>query len=201
MSYVIFGILIFLLLRLHYKSYKIKKHDDVLFQFCNIRRDVMKYLRDNMDHISQEEYKSLKHLLKQLNILIRDYEALTSMIFDLGHLFKEADKTRKYVLILEKIKLPDNKEIERLYFNQKRAMLYAFMRYTPFVRSIILPVLVTSLKFLIQKLFSYLNEKIPQIETTIRWLEDKIKPILIFLTFYQEKADKYSVSKKLICYA
>ena len=62
----------------------IKKHDRVLFRFCQIRRDLMKDLRDRYDTtLNQQEWQAAKFLLEKLNGVIQHYHSHKTTMFNL----------------------------------------------------------------------------------------------------------------------
>ena len=46
---------------------RIKRHYKVLYNFCDVRRKMMKYLRDNSETIDKNNYVSLRTSLDLLN--------------------------------------------------------------------------------------------------------------------------------------
>ena len=68
-------VLIYSLFIIH-KFNKLKKHDTVLYRFCQIRRNIMKLLRDNYLDLTVDSYKTLRNLLRNINLAIHDYNNL-----------------------------------------------------------------------------------------------------------------------------
>ncbi|MGR3985377.1 MAG: hypothetical protein OD817_09070, partial [Gammaproteobacteria bacterium] len=64
-----------------------KKHDDVLFPFCQLRRDINRFLYENVldgaRAISREEYASVRGLLKVVDVTIRNYNRHKTAMFNL----------------------------------------------------------------------------------------------------------------------
>lgn len=61
---------------LAYNFFKIKRHtrhDKYLYKFCQLRREIMSYLRINHDIISKQEYQATKQILDVLNGTINLY--------------------------------------------------------------------------------------------------------------------------------
>lgn len=79
---VIFGSLIFII-----KLRNIQKHDAVLFELCNYRRDLMGYLRNEYETLSKEDYKETLKLLDAINSLIGIYSKRQSDLFHLKTFF------------------------------------------------------------------------------------------------------------------
>ena len=157
----------------------LKKHDIILYNFCQIRREVMNIIRDNFDEIDRETYEVLRKLLDTLNIAIHNYNQFKSSIFNLGNLLKSAKETQRYVLRIENVKLPEDESIHSLYRKLNIAMLKAFLSYTPLFRSIFLPLAIRGLRLFLK--------------TGINFVVRKWTPILDLLLFYDKKVDEYNI--------
>lgn len=115
--------------------YAMKKHDTILFEFCQIRRDLMKILKREDVHNLEEDYIALRKLIEFLNITIHNYDEMKTSIFNIRIFFqylKQFDKDSKKI---EKIKISRNKEIIEIYSKFSIAMFKAFLAYTPFIKS------------------------------------------------------------------
>jgi hypothetical protein len=118
--------------------YKIKlsaKHDDHLFKFCALRREVMDYLRINHHEISKTEYKSIKQLLKVINNNIGLYSKHKATIFNLRKFIKYINNTKNLSDSSKKITKSKNKTINNFHNDLNRNIIKAFFGYTPFLYS------------------------------------------------------------------
>lgn len=124
---------------------KHEKHDRVLFRFCQIRRDLMKDLRDRYDTtLSRQEWQAANFLLEILNGVIQHYHSHKTTMFNLRkvRLMIKSDLQR-YQDTQQKIKarlseVPKNTKVYELYGDFSRASLQSFFTYTPFIRTEIL---------------------------------------------------------------
>ncbi len=118
-----------------------EKHDRVLFAFCQIRRDLMKELRERFDSLTPLEYESARFLLDTLNKVIRHYRRHKTSMFNLRKIRREIEKDlRHYRAVEERVrrqlaKVPPDKKIAELYSDFSRAAVTGFLAYTPFILS------------------------------------------------------------------
>lgn len=117
------------------KLRNLKKHDIILYRFCQIRRDTMSLLRNKYLQLDSNEYKSLKKILEFLNHTIHYYDQNKSSLFNLRNYINFAKKYKESASKIEKIKLPENEEIKKIYKDFSIGMIYAFISYTPFIAS------------------------------------------------------------------
>src|SRR6266702_1750215 len=61
---------------------RIKKHDKVLYRFCQIRRESMSFLRKKGFSLSVHDYTVLKEMLDGLDITIHNYNACKCKVFN-----------------------------------------------------------------------------------------------------------------------
>jgi hypothetical protein len=132
---LLFPILLSLLL-VFFNLRRMRKHDIVLFRFCQIRRDVMRIIRDKNLEISQEDYFALRDLINGLEITIHHYNECKTTLFNMRSYlkwFKEYKKNAKKL----KLCIDDNSnpEIINLSDRFRFALLMAFFAYTPFIKS------------------------------------------------------------------
>lgn len=67
---------------------KLNNQNNTLYRFCQLRRDIMSYLRKNRHDISEEEYREIERILKPLNKTIHYFHELKVQIFNFSN-FKE----------------------------------------------------------------------------------------------------------------
>jgi len=115
--------------------YAIKKHDKVLFEFCQARRDLMGILRRDNVNISKKNYVALTKLVEFLNRTIHNYDEMKTSLFNIRKFFRYLKQYEKDIKKIEKIKIPDNPEVIEIYRKSSIAMLKAFLTYTPFIKS------------------------------------------------------------------
>lgn len=133
------------------KIKKIKKHDVVLYRFCQIRRDVMVVLREKGLSQSREEYLLHKRLLEALNKTIHYYDDLKTSLFNWRKFFEYLKEVRETATEIDKFELPEDSRITELYNGFVSAWFKALYAYTPFLREILL----RPIMFLLKKVFAY----------------------------------------------
>lgn len=143
-----------------YKLRKIKKHDEVLFHFCQIRRNAMELLRKNYINMGNEEYRAVRRIIMVLNGTIHDYNDYKISIFNFRRFYRMVKNYKKTASSIDRIKLPDNNEIERLHQDFGIGMVKAFFAYTPFLQSeIIFKFVIFLLKFITNIGIEYINNR------------------------------------------
>ena len=116
---------------------KIAKHDGVLFPLCQLRRDIMRFLYENVFEnpgaLSHQEYQSVKRLLGVLNATISDYDKHKTVMFNPREMAEHLEAYRRTSMLATKV--PDNSEIRELHRCFRHLLVAAFMAYTPLIRS------------------------------------------------------------------
>ncbi len=150
----------------------LRKHDKVLFEFCQLRRDLMSILRRNLFVINEKDYLDAKELLDLTNNMIHYYNHHKKTTFNFFWFIETIKETRKSS---EEIKgrVPIvNKEINNLYGLFSNTLISAFLKYTLFLRSkIIIRLLISILQFF-AKISIY---KIRSAIDYLKWLEKEVE--------------------------
>ena len=120
----------FALVYLHY----VRKHDRVLFRFCQIRRDMMSLLRERGTELSKEDYAALRFFLKGINNLVQRYSVHKFKMFNARAFVAWVRNNAK--LLEESAAIPesDDKEIQALQLRTTIAIALGFFAYTRFLR-------------------------------------------------------------------
>ncbi|MGR3913016.1 MAG: hypothetical protein OD918_00575 [Gammaproteobacteria bacterium] len=113
------------------------KHDRVLFPFCQLRRDVMQFLRETAfkkpQVLSREEYASARRLVEALDVTIRNYNRHKTVMFNLR---KVETHLRAYRQSAKPAPaLPDNPRIREFHDRFRGLLVKACIAYTPWIRS------------------------------------------------------------------
>ncbi|MDA7961692.1 MAG: hypothetical protein MPK11_04950 [Gammaproteobacteria bacterium] len=115
------------------------KHDSVLFPFCQLRRDIIAFLYENVfekaDVLSREEYASVRRLLDILNDAIRNYNRHKTVMFNLRKVIKYIREYRHVLKQMPPIDVTGNAEIQRFHQQFEGLLAKAFVAYTPLIRS------------------------------------------------------------------
>ncbi len=123
-----------------------KKHDQVLYRFCQIRRDIIQILRQENFSLHKKEYFELRYLLHCINITINNYDVLKISFFNLRKFIEFA---RDFKDEINDIKLSKKQRVLGFQRRTGYAMFEAFFSYTPLIKSTIF---LSFLVFFIQKL-------------------------------------------------
>lgn len=114
---------------------KVDKHDQVLFPFCQLRRDIMRHLLDNLDTLTPEEYRPLRKLLTMLDNTIHNYNQHKTFLFNYrkipGHIKKHQVARKK----MEKNAPGSNPDTRKFYQRFIQCLAKAILAYTPLLRS------------------------------------------------------------------
>ena len=124
-----------LIFRLRQKE--IQKHDRVLFPFCQLRRDIMRFLYinviDDVDPpLSLAEYKFVRQLSNVLDAIIHNYNQHKTSIFKVRKIAKHLQIYRK--VSKTALEVPDHTEIQEFHECIRRLLVAAFLAYTPLIR-------------------------------------------------------------------
>lgn len=122
-----------------HRQKKTQKHDDVLFPFCELRREIIRFLHENAfenrSALSREEYNSTRRLLDVLNNTIQNYNRHKTVMFDLGQTAKYLKQYRDALQQTKPLDPTDNPKIKKFHNDFFRHLIKAFLAYTPFMRS------------------------------------------------------------------
>ncbi len=146
------------------KLIKKQKHDKVLYGFCQTRRDVMKYLRDNYENLSDKDYSDIKVLISPLNASIHDFNYHKYKSFNLRKIEKLMRQTKHDVQTIRINFNNENIDIQKIQISFIGNYFNALWIYTPLIK----------LKF-----FRYI---------LIRLFQDKIKE---FINWYNDSVEWY----------
>lgn len=91
-----------------YELQSINKHDKILYAFCQIRRDIIKLIREQNIDLSSLHYNELKKLLEIVNSVIHDFNDWKASIFNLRSLIRTIKKNAQKI---EVEKFSDNDKV------------------------------------------------------------------------------------------
>lgn len=163
-----------MLIHMIYHMNKIRKHDKVLFRFCQLRRDILQYLREKGNNLPEKDYKEIRTLVDLVNDHIHHFDDHKSGLFRLNGLFSNAKSVYTKVRKSEEKKVPNNKKIEAFYNSYGKSLLIAFLTYTPFLASKIIVLLLIKILELIKiSTGHFLSEKLDFSESFLKWLRSE----------------------------
>ena len=123
-------------LRLRLRQKEMQKHDRVLFTFCQLRRDVMRFLYinviENTGSLSPAKYKFVRQLLNGLDATIHDYNQHKTLMFNVRKIAKHLKMYRKVSKVV--LEVPDHPEIREFHERIRWLLVAAFLAYTPLIR-------------------------------------------------------------------
>lgn len=114
---------------------RVKRHDRVLYRFCQVRRDIMTLFRDRGFEMSKHDYFALRDLLEVVNDTIHHFHECKSTIFNFRTLHRMARELRESDLAFGEIEFPKDKDALAVIERYRGAMFRAFLTYTPFIKS------------------------------------------------------------------
>ena len=125
-------------LRFRIRQKELQKHDRVLFPFCQLRRDVMRFLHTNViektGSLSSAEYEYIRWLLKGLDVTIHNYNQHKTLMFNVRKIAKHIKMYRKVSKATVRFQVPDRPEIKKFHERVNRLLVAAFLTYTPLIR-------------------------------------------------------------------
>lgn len=119
--------------------WRIARYDRMLFPFCQLRRDMMRFLREHMPNesnaLTRKEYESTLRLLEVLSTIIHNYSQHKTTLFNLRKVAKLLRKYRDVMKKIEPIQTTENKQIQIFHNRFAVCSAKAFLAYTPLIRS------------------------------------------------------------------
>ena len=133
---VLLAVLVGDALRFRLRQKEMQKHDRVLFPFCQLRRDIMRFLHlsviEDTDSLSPAEYKSVRQLLNVLDGTIHNYNQHKTLMFNIRKIAKHLKMYRK--VSKAALEIPDHPEIREFHERTHRLLVATFLAYTPLIR-------------------------------------------------------------------
>ena len=137
MFYVIAGLIAAFLVYQIISLRELRKHDEHLFRFCELRREAISLLYDERETLSRNDYIALRKILKALNVTINNYRTHKTVTFNFRRFLAYVRELRKLDRDTGKIST-NNEDIINLNYRMHHVVCLAFLAYTPFLRSEIL---------------------------------------------------------------
>ena len=123
-------------LRSRLRQKEMQKHDRVLFTFCQLRHEIMRFLYinviENTNSLSPAEYKFVRRLLNVLDATIHDYNKHKTLMFNVRKIAKHLKMYRR--MSKAALETPDHPEIREFHERIHRLQIAAFLAYTPLIR-------------------------------------------------------------------
>jgi hypothetical protein len=112
----------------------INKHDKVLFQFCQLRRNMLAYVRQKGITMPEADYVLMNELLDFVGNTIHDFKYLKEEVFNVRKAKKLAITSKMAQREKHVFMSTDNKKI-KVFQNQVRfCLINSILAYTPFLK-------------------------------------------------------------------
>ncbi len=150
---------------------ELQKHDMVLYRFCQVRRELMAFLRAEGIQLSPEDYRFAQHLIDALHRTIHNYEDNKKSLFNFRHFLLFLKRFRDSVDELRRIPTSDNVRLQGLCHEYGNAMLRGFVAFTPGFRS----------------------EMVLRLGAAVAWMGGRYfaEQVTKFLAMFRQLADEY----------
>ncbi len=117
---------------------QVDTHDSVLFPFCQLRRDMLRFLHEyvveNPGTLSREEYTSVRKLLDVVSGTIHHYNRHKTVMFNIREMAKYLKQYRRRLKKIAPPELTDNADIQEFHARFVLCLAKAFLAYTPLIR-------------------------------------------------------------------
>jgi hypothetical protein len=146
---------------------RLKKHDKVLYRFCQLRRETMSLIRKGNFDLKLEDYIALRQLLEKTSETIHDFNNCKVSLFNIRNYSIQVHRAKS----LEETSVERAPEIQELTGQYALAMLVAFFTFTPFIKSeLVLRGFPFILKVLASISGNYLKGKLKKVEEIVAWI-------------------------------
>ncbi|WP_444900346.1 hypothetical protein ACJJIX_00215 [Microbulbifer sp. VAAC004] len=125
--------LLFIAIQL-YRLHEIRKHDQHLFEFCQLRRDTIAYLSNSYENLSRTDYIALRKINDALSSIIAGYKEHRTVVFNYRLFIEYLDELKAFEKKAEKIST-GNKDIQDLLKRIHCSIFKAFLAFTPHLKS------------------------------------------------------------------
>lgn len=135
--FLMLGMLVCQLTIYRHRQKEMYKHDRVLFPFCQLRRNVIRFLHENVvekqDAVSKEERESVRRLLDIIDLTIGNYNENKTVMFNLRTVMKNLKTYRS--ASEASLQVPDHPRIKEFHSEFRLLLVKAFFAYTPLIKS------------------------------------------------------------------
>lgn len=113
---------------------ELKKHDEHLFKFCQLRRESLELLANSYGEISRNDYLALRKLIQTESVIIGSYKEHKTVVFNFRIFLKNFNDAKVFNDQSKEIST-NNEDIKRLIGKMQFLIANAFLAYTPFLKS------------------------------------------------------------------
>ena len=148
---------------------RLKKHDKVLYRFCQLRRETMSIIREANFDLKPEDYAVLRALVEKTSDTIHDFNNCKVSLFNVRKLSEQVSRAK----MIEALDV-ENPQIQKLCLGYTLAMLRAFFTFTPFIKSELgLRVAPYLLRALASLGGNYLKIQVKKMNELILWIKQE----------------------------
>lgn len=114
---------------------QMRKHDQILFKICQLRRECFQFMREQDAHLTRNDYISMRLLIKILNFTIKRYGDYKTVLFDYRMYYKYFKDNERSFHRTAKVLHTDNEEVMALFKKFRICLFDAFFTFTPLLKS------------------------------------------------------------------
>lgn len=133
MFYLLVVPVVILQLVMLFKLYHLRKHDRVLYRFCQVRRELMELLREKGQNMSSRDHDFARHMVASLHSAIHNFKDHKKRMFDFWLIVEAARQFRISVEDLKSLPTTDNRKLLQVKQKFGRSIVLALIAYTPIV--------------------------------------------------------------------
>lgn len=111
----------------------LRKHDEVLFNFCALRRESITLLQKEYPNLSRNDYIALRKIIHLLSKMIYNYKPHRSALFNFRQFRVYLRNYKQLEATTEKIST-NHPAIRSIRYKIHDAVIEAFLVYTPFLK-------------------------------------------------------------------
>jgi hypothetical protein len=174
--YILFVPSIIILLVTMFELLIVRKHDSVLYQYCQLRRNILGYLRTKGTRLSEPDYVLANQMLDYVGITIHDFHKLKEEVFNVRKARKLAKASWRVHTKRDIFAETSNKQLKNLQNQFRFLILISIFAYTPFLKSEVVLRLLYQLAKFIAKLGWQVGKKslvfFDGLRKDIKWLKE-----------------------------
>ena len=156
-----------------WRLHSLKKHDRVLYKFCENRRHLMSFMREQNYDLKRQDYIALRTLQNWSDYAIHYYNERKHSMFNARRVMEEI-KVLKQVDNRIKRKIIVDPKVGEIYKEFGGALFSAFVAFTPFITSeAIIRILPLLAKLLARIGISYFKHNANRIAKSLSWLQEE----------------------------
>ena len=126
--------------------HSIHKHDLILYQFCQLRRNMNRFIEGNWESLTKTEYEQYIILQDHINATISNFREIKVKYFNVKKLHQiHEDAVESSELVEKLLRNSSNEALNRLLLEYKYCVVLGFFAYTPWLREKIIAQILLSI--------------------------------------------------------